>query len=393
MIRDGKEFTKLEGFIGARYASVAGESAEVCRAIENHYYPRSATGNLPGDRVSSTLSVADRLDNVTGCWVAGFAPTGAKDPYALRRHALAILRILLDLGIRIDLEAALAEAMAQVAPLSPEGDAVVARDEIHDFVRTRMAGYFTENLGCSPEAVRAVLPVRWQDPLDALAWTNALAGYRDREDFQLLATGFKRCRNILKGDILPVGGLDKCLERWLAGGSGSGGEDFSDLSEPAEMELRDQVKMAVPRLAQAEKDGDYDQVFAVFSGLGPAIDVFFEMVRVNVEDQNRISPGNSRSICSFRRFQPGGAPGLGGVLEAAPRPQYSGPLVGLSLFFAQILLTRIPIYGKVTQRLTDKSSHLLRCAVPVFHSHFDQSLDTLFTRHYGSASFEGGLAR
>jgi len=168
-----------------------------------------------------------------------------------------------------------------------------------------MAGYFTENLGCSPEAVRAVLPVRWQDPLDALAWTNALAGYRDREDFQLLATGFKRCRNILKGDILPVGGLDKCLERWLAGGSGSGGEDFSDLSEPAEMELRDQVKMAVPRLAQAEKDGDYDQVFAVFSGLGPAIDVFFEMVRVNVEDEDlrRVRIGFLREIHGlFARF-------------------------------------------------------------------------------------------
>ena len=285
MIRDGKEFTKLEGFIGASYAAVAGEPEEVCRAIERHYYPRSATGNLPGDRISSALSVADRLDNVTGCWLAGFAPTGAKDPYALRRHVLAILRILLDMELRVDLEAALAEAMVQVAPLSDEGDIEGARDEIHDFVRTRMAGYFTENLSCSPEAVRAVLPVRWRDPLDALAWTNALAGYRDREDFQLLATGFKRCRNILKGDILPVDDLDQCLERWLAGGSGSGGEDFSGLLESAEQDLRDQVVNAAPRLAQAEKTGDYDRIFAVFSGLGPAIDVFFDTVRVNVEDE------------------------------------------------------------------------------------------------------------
>jgi glycyl-tRNA synthetase beta chain len=305
MIRDGKEFTKLEGFIGASYASRAGETEDVCRAIERHYYPKSATGDLPGDRISSTLSVADRLDNVAGCWLAGFAPTGAKDPYALRRHVLAILRILLDMELRIDLEEALAEAMAQVAPLSEGGDTAAVRQEIHEFVRTRMVGYFTENLGCSPEAVRAVLPVRWSDPLDALAWTKALAGYRGREDFQLLATGFKRCRNILKGDILAVGALDLCLERWLAGGSGSLGEDFGILSESAETELRDQVVEAAPRLDHAEKDGDYTQVFAVFSGLGPAIDTFFDTVRVNVEDEDlrKVRIGFLREIHGlFARF-------------------------------------------------------------------------------------------
>ena len=70
MIKDGKEFTKLEGFIGARYAELAGESAAVCRGIERHHYPRTATGELPGDTLSSVLAVADRLDNVVGCWLA-----------------------------------------------------------------------------------------------------------------------------------------------------------------------------------------------------------------------------------------------------------------------------------------------------------------------------------
>ena len=284
MIRDGKEFTKLEGFIGSRYAALAGESEEVCRAIERHYFPRSATGELPGDRISSCLSVADRLDNVAGCWLAGFAPTGAKDPYALRRHVLAVLRILLDLGARVDLEAALKEAMGPVADFTDGQNVSGVLDQIHDFVRTRMAGHFTENLDCSPEAVRAVLPVRWRDPQDALAWTRALAGYRDREDFQLLATGFKRCRNILKGDVLGVGELDQCLERWLRGGQDRGGEGFGGLTEPAEIELRDQVTAAAPHLAEAEEAGDYARVFAVFSGLGPAIDTFFDTVRVNVED-------------------------------------------------------------------------------------------------------------
>lgn len=286
MIRDGKEFTKLEGFIGARYASLAGESEEVCRGIERHYMPRSASGELPGDLISSTLSMADRLDNVAGCWLAGFAPTGAKDPYALRRHVLAILRILLGLEVRVDIEAALTVAMDGVAGFSKDKSSTEALEEIGEFVRTRMAGYFTDNLECSPEAVRAVLPVRWRDPLDALAWIQALAVYRDRDDFQLLATGFKRCRNILKGDILPVDDLDQCLERWLNGGAGAGGEDFLDLMESAEIELRDQVLIAAPELSTAEISGDYGRVFAVFSGMGPAIDRFFDSVRVNVEDED-----------------------------------------------------------------------------------------------------------
>ncbi len=305
MIRDGKEFTKLEGFIGSRYAALAGESVDVCRAIERHYFPRSATGELPGDLISSALSVADRLDNVAGCWLAGFVPTGAKDPYALRRHVLAVLRILLDLEVRVDLEAALAEAMGPMADFAAGKDVSGALDEIHDFVRTRMSGHFTENLACDPAAVRAVLPVRWRDPLDALAWTRALAGYRDREDFQLLATGFKRCRNILKGDVLEVRELDNCLERWLAGGRDAAGEGFGGLTEPAERELRDQVTAAAPRLAQAEADGDYARVFAVFSALGPAIDTFFDTVRVNVEDDalRRIRHGFLREIHGlFARF-------------------------------------------------------------------------------------------
>ncbi len=120
-----------------------------------------------------------------------------------------------------------------------------------------------------------------------------------------MATGFKRCRNILKGDVLAVGELDDCLDRWLAGGLDRGGEGFGGLTEPAEIDLRDQVKAAVPHLAKAEAAGDYAQVFAVFSGLGPAIDAFFDTVRVNVEDEalRRTRHGFLREIHGlFARF-------------------------------------------------------------------------------------------
>jgi len=286
MIKDGKEFTKLEGFIGARYAALAGETVGVCQAIEGHYQPRSATGALPTDAFSMVLAVADRLDNIAGCWLAGFVPTGAKDPYALRRHALAILRILLGGKVRLDLTAAVGRALLGLADFQPQKERDKAAAAICNFMTTRLEGYLVEGLGANPEVVRAVLPVRWRDPVDALAWIEALDGYREQADFQLLATGFKRCRNILKGDVLPVDTLAECRTRWLQGGVGAQGEVLSGLPERQEQELLARVAAVVPELVAAEKVGDYQRIFATLSGLGPAIDAFFEAVRVNAEDDD-----------------------------------------------------------------------------------------------------------
>lgn len=284
MIRDGKEFTKLEGFIGARYAELAGEPAAVCLPIVRHYFPRSASGELPGDLASSVLSVADRLDTLAGCWLAGFAPTGAKDPYALRRHVLAIVRIMLDIRKSMDLDAAVEFALSQFGPVAPGADLAAARAQIGEFVQTRLAGYLAEAAGRDAGIVRAVLPVRWRDPLAALAWTGALEGYRERTDFQALATGFKRCRNILKGAVLADDERAGCFERWLAGGRGAAGEDFGGLPEAAEQELRRQAATAAPDLHAAEAAGREGEVFARLSALGPAIDAYFDQVMVNTTD-------------------------------------------------------------------------------------------------------------
>lgn len=285
MIKDGKEFTKLEGFIGARYAALAGETALVCKAIEEHFLPRSATGNLPVERISAILSVADRLDNVAGCWLAGFVPTGAKDPYALRRHVLSILRILMAEKVHVNLELALKQALGQVAGYGKEEDIEATGEAIQGFVKTRLSGFLSENQKRDPDVVRAVIPVRWRDPADALDWVDALTNYRDRDDFQLLATGFKRCRNILKGGVLEFSELDGCLQRWKEGGSGSNGEDFQIMPDPVEQQLCRQVTKAAAELMEAEAGHDYNRVFAVLSGLGPAIDEYFEKVRVNAEEE------------------------------------------------------------------------------------------------------------
>ena len=284
MIRDGKEFTKLEGMIGARYAARAGEDPEVCSAIEGHYLPRSAGGGLPADRISKVLSLADRYDNLAGCWLAGFSPTGAKDPYALRRHALALIRIEMDLGRGKGMAAALDQALAGFRDAAGKTDPASAALELQAFVQRRLAGHL-EGSGCELEVVRAVLPSHGDDPADALAWAQALAGFKDQPDFLLLATGFKRCKNILEGHFLPAEGLADCRDRWAAGGSTPDGKPLSDLPDAAEKSLCAAVVAAAPVISGAEADSDYSRVFGVLSALGPAIDDFFDSVRVNVADQ------------------------------------------------------------------------------------------------------------
>ncbi len=284
MIKDGKEFTRLEGTIGAHYARQAGESEAVARAIERHYLPRGASDELPGDPISSVLSAADRLDTLAGCWLAGFVPTGAKDPYALRRHALALLRIVLGLSAHVSLRELIGLALAPYAGLAGDAKLETAAIEVADFVRTRLEGHL-EALDCLPETVKAALPAHGDDPVDALAWAQALAGFRGRPDFGLLATGFKRCKNILEGRILSGEDLTGCPDRWLRGGATPDGRSLEDLPEAAEQELRREVAAAAKRLATAEAGGDRIAILQTLSGFGPAIDKFFDSVRVNVDDE------------------------------------------------------------------------------------------------------------
>jgi glycyl-tRNA synthetase beta chain len=283
MIKDGKEFTRLEGTIGAHYARRAGESEAVARAIERHHLPRGASDDLPGDRVSSLLSIADRLDTLAGCWLAGFVPTGAKDPYALRRHALALLRIVIGLGARVSLRALLEAALAGFGDRADEVARRGAAVELGEFVRTRLEGHL-ESLGCPLEAVRAALPAHGDDPVAALAWARELAEFRGRPDFGQLATGFKRCKNILEGRTLTGTALETSPDRWRRGGETADGKPLSDLPDATEQELRRQVAMAMPGLEAAASSGDLTTILKTLSGFGPAIDRFFDAVRVNVED-------------------------------------------------------------------------------------------------------------
>jgi len=283
MIRDGKEFTKLEGTIGARYAAAAGESAQVCDILEHYHRPRGAGDAVAEDRLAAALSIADRLDTVAGCWLAGFVPTGAKDPYALRRHTLAVQRTLIHHGLRLDLGLALGLALDGFGEAADRPARDAAADALLTFANRRLERLLTD-LGLTAEAGRAVLPAHGADPTDAVAWARALDRFRGRDDFLLLATGFKRCRNILEGGLPDAEDAAGSAARWREGGRSAAGRGFADLPEDAERHLRDRVAQAVPDLLSRRADGDYEAVFGALSALGPDIDRFFDLVRVNVED-------------------------------------------------------------------------------------------------------------
>jgi len=210
-------------------------------------------------------------------------PTGAKDPYALRRHTLAVQRTLLHHGLRLDLGQALATALDGFAqsPGGPERTGEAAALLV--FAKTRLERVLTD-LELTPEAVRAVLPAHGADPTDALAWARALDSFRGQPDFLMLATGFKRCRNILEGDLLDAAAVDGCVARWLEGGQSPAGRAFASLPESAEQHLRDRVAEVVPVLMTCRGAGDYVAIFRALSTLGPDIGRFFDLVRVNVED-------------------------------------------------------------------------------------------------------------
>lgn len=281
MIKDGKEFTKLEGLIGARYAAVAGEDEAVCRILEEFHRPRSAADDLPADRPSAVLSAADRVDTLAGCWLAGFIPTGAKDPYALRRHALALLRLVLDADVHLDLRDLLDAALDQYSHLADGPVRVEARAGLFAFITTRLEGHLVA-CGLDQDAVRATMPLHGHDPVEVRAWALALSGFRGQRDFLQLAQGFKRCRNILEGELLSGPKLETCRERWRSGQITAA---YAGLPDPAEQSLLRAISESIPDLDQAGTSGDKVSILRRLSAFGPLIDDYYDSVRVNAEDE------------------------------------------------------------------------------------------------------------
>jgi len=252
------EFPDLEGVMGREYALREGEAAEVAEAVRESYLPRAAGDDLPSTPSGAALSAADRLDTLVGCFAAGLAPTGAADPYALRRAAIGLVRIVLSRGWRISLEELVRLAAARY---QGRGDGVVS--SVVEFVVGRFRGVVAGE--AATDVVEAVLSAGGDDLYDLAARLQALEQLRRREDFLPLAVAFKRVANILKGQQ-PNGDPEPSL-----------------FSEAAEQNLFDRAR----ELGQGDLSAtdDYGPVLSRLATLKPQVDQFFDDVLVMDSDE------------------------------------------------------------------------------------------------------------
>lgn len=295
MIRDGKEFTKLQGVMGRYYALEAGEDSAVADAIAEHLHPRHASDRLPAGDLATLVALADRLDSIAGSILAGFAPTGSQDPYGLRRQSLAVLRILLERGFSLDVEHWCRRALSSFE--RDETRRAEALAQCLDLFWGRLETILSE---LPVEIVRGVLTVHSLDPVDNVRAARDLAGLAGSDAFQSLLAGAKRCRNILAkegrlGEETEDGPRrsqrlrEAAADRWKAwvehgGGGAAMGFDPGRFEDAAETELHRQVVEAVTDLEEARAAGDHASAYQKLGGLGPAIDAYFDEVLVNAED-------------------------------------------------------------------------------------------------------------
>ena len=169
MVKDGKEFTKLQGYIGREYAIASGEEREVADAIFEHYLPRFSGDRLPGTDAGAILSVSDKLDTIVGCFMIGLEPSGSQDPYALRRQALGMLRILVERGMAVSVARLVGESMRLYgeAPAGSgsgreeSGEEIIGR--VHAFIESRLSGMLRDE-GFDHDIVQALLSAPWEYP-------------------------------------------------------------------------------------------------------------------------------------------------------------------------------------------------------------------------------------
>jgi glycyl-tRNA synthetase beta chain len=260
------EFPELQGTMGRYYAEAEGLPRELALALEEHYRPRHAGDSLPTTKTGQALALADKIDTLVGIFAIEQRPTGAKDPFGLRRAAVGVLRILLEGRLDLDLVELLAEAAA-VQPVQRSG--VV--DEVYEFIIERLRGMLHEEAGVSAEMLDAVLSLRPRSPLDAVTRLAALKEFLLLPEAGTLAAINKRIANILKKAPAGTGVA----------------VDAARLTEAAERELYKVVRDLEGPVKRATEERRYAEGLRRLVSLRLAVDDFFEHIMVMDEDLGR----------------------------------------------------------------------------------------------------------
>ena len=267
------EFGSLQGIMGRYYANLDGENAEVAQALEDYYKPKFSGDTLPQSITSQSLAIADRLDTLVGIFAIGQMPTGDKDPFALRRAALGVLRILIENELDLDLLHLIKIASKQhVSGIKPAD----AEPDVLEFMLDRLHAYYLDK-GIRPDVLDAVISTKPTKPLDINNRLLAVDAFRQRAEAESLAAANKRIGNILKkikGE-LPTNVDEKLLQ-----------EDAEKNLYKALTTLNDKVQSLID-------DTKYQEALAELSTLRESVDQFFDGVMVMADDEtlknNRIA--------------------------------------------------------------------------------------------------------
>ena len=260
------EFPELQGTMGRYYAEAQGEPEELALALQEHYLPRYAGDSLPATKTGQAVAIADKIDTLVGIFAIEQRPTGAKDPFGLRRAALGLLRILLEARLDLDLFELLG-ASAAAQPVQRAG----VIDEVYDFIAERLRGLLLEESGTTVEMLDAVLANRPGSPLDAVMRLHALKEFLLLPEAGVLAAINKRIANILKKTSL---GPDVAV-------------DAAALTELAERQLHDALRDVRVPVEDAVADRRYAQSLKSLVALRAPVDNFFERIMVMDEDVGR----------------------------------------------------------------------------------------------------------
>lgn len=265
------EFPKLQGVMGRVYAAVAGEPGDVPAAIEEHYRPARSGGALPETRTGALVAIADKMDSICGCFSVGLAPTGAADPYALRRQAIGVVQILRAMNLSLSLRALIQFGLSQFGDKTADRKDELT-DAIYRFFESRIDGILADH-GFAKDSVAAITAVSVDQIPDAWRRVEALDRIRAEADFGPLAVAFKRTVNILKKSDQDVGRkADLPLDESL-------------FENPCEGALLQAYKAVKEKVAATVQDGDYEAALRQIATLKGPVDDFFEGVMVMAEDE------------------------------------------------------------------------------------------------------------
>ncbi|MBD3849046.1 glycine--tRNA ligase subunit beta [Bosea sp. SSUT16] len=281
------EFPELQGLMGRKYAELQGEDASVAAAVEEHYKPLGPSDRVPSDPVSAAVALADKLDTLVGFWAIDEKPTGSKDPYALRRAALGVIRLVVENGVRLPLIKVVKDA------------------DLLSFFHDRLKVMLRDQ-GARHDLVDAVLGEGASANDDLLLITlrvAALGRFLDTEDGRNLLAGYKRAANILKAE-----------EKKDGEGAFAGAADLQLIADAGLIEekaLAVALAQATPKAEAAVAAEDYEGAMAALAELRPAVDAFFDKVTVNDPDPaqraNRLKLLNqlrqaTRAVADFDRI-------------------------------------------------------------------------------------------